>query len=80
MLKKEKVLYMDEMYHYAMQVFQTCNYYKQDFVKMTENSKLYFRKGASELLDLCKSSRVPLIIVSGGLAELIEHSLRLLAK
>ena len=71
---------MDEWWHKDMQCFQTANYYKQDFATMTEKSSILFRKGAEDLLNLCKSSKIAVVIVSGGLSELIEHSLRLLEK
>ena len=45
---------------------------------MTKESKLLFRRGTQDLLRLCKKLDIPLVIVSGGIHELIEESLRLL--
>eukprot|EP00353_Schmidingerella_taraikaensis_P012570 CAMPEP_0185579648 /NCGR_PEP_ID=MMETSP0434-20130131/15330_1 /TAXON_ID=626734 ORGANISM="Favella taraikaensis, Strain Fe Narragansett Bay" /NCGR_SAMPLE_ID=MMETSP0434 /ASSEMBLY_ACC=CAM_ASM_000379 /LENGTH=86 /DNA_ID=CAMNT_0028197713 /DNA_START=492 /DNA_END=752 /DNA_ORIENTATION=- len=45
---------------------------------MTEESKLLFRKGAQHLIKLCQGSGIQMVIVSGGIYELIEHSLRML--
>lgn len=45
---------------------------------MTKQSKLLFRRGTQNLLRLCNKLEIPLVIVSGGVHEIVEESLRLL--
>ena len=45
---------------------------------MTAESRLLFRKGTPELLQLCQNLDIEMLIVSGGISELIHESLRIL--
>lgn len=47
---------------------------------MTVESKLLFRRGTKDLFRLCQSLDIKAMIVSGGIYELIEESLRLLER
>ena len=63
-----------------MQEFSGAGFTRADFATMTENSKLLFRKGAQNLIKMCQGKGIELIVVSGGIYELIDHSFRMLER
>ena len=63
-----------------MEAFSSAGFTKADFTRMTEESKLMFRKGSQHLLKLCQGCDIRFLIVSGGISELIQHSLRMLER
>ena len=76
--REEKLKHTEAWWLGDMQAFSSAGYSRRDFAKMTKESKLLFRRGTQDLLRLCKKLDIPLVIVSGGIHELIEESLRLL--
>lgn len=45
---------------------------------MTLTSKLIFRKGTGALINVCKEIGLPIVVVSGGIHELIDAALKIL--
>lgn len=45
---------------------------------MTLTSKLIFRKGTGALINVCKEIGLPIVVVSGGIYELIDAALKIL--
>ena len=76
--REEKLKHIEAWWLQDMNAFSTAGYSRKDFAKMTMESKLLFRRGTQDLMRLCQSLDVPMVIVSGGIYELIEASLRLL--
>jgi phosphoserine phosphatase len=76
--REEKLKHTEAWWSGDMKAFSSAGYSRRDFEKMTKESKLLFRRGTQDLLRLCKKLDIPLVIVSGGIHELIEESLRLL--
>ena len=61
-----------------MSAFVTAGFNKTDFAHMTLTSKLLFRKGVLRLINLCKEIDLPIVVLSGGIHELIEASFKIL--
>ena len=61
-----------------MEAFVMAGYNRADFERMTAESRLLFRKGTPELLQICQNLDIEMLIVSGGISELIHESLRIL--
>ena len=78
MSREDKMAELDKWWMSDMKAFTSAAYSKSDFAQMTRESKLLFRNGTLELLEMCQAEQVQLLLVSGGIYELIEESLRLL--
>jgi len=61
-----------------MSAFVGAGYNKTDFAHMTLTSRIIFRRNTNNLIDLCKRVDLPIVILSGGITELIEASLKIL--
>jgi len=75
---EERLKHLEDWWRSAMISFCSAGYSRRDFKKMTKQSKLLFRRGTQNLLRLCNKLEIPLVIVSGGVHEIVEESLRLL--
>ena len=78
--RAEKSRHLEAWWTQDMQAFSSHGYTRQDFAKMTLESKLLFRRGTQDLFKLCQGLGIQALIVSGGIYELIEESLRLLER
>ena len=61
-----------------MTEFSSARFTVDDFATMTRESKLVFRRGAQDVFRICLQHDIEMLIVSGGIYELIEQSLLLL--
>ena len=69
---------MKEWWDEDFRLFVEAKYKEGDFAKMCVESKLLFRKGMGQLMHLSGHNKIPLMIVSGGISEIIECHLGLL--
>ena len=76
--KADKMAHLKKWWTKDMEAFVMAGYSRADFEKMTAESRLLFRKGTPELLQLCQNLDIEMLIVSGGISELIHESLRIL--
>jgi len=55
------------------------NFSKESFKEMVDHSheKFYFRDGIIELFEIVLEYKIPFYIISGGLHDIIEHSLKI---
>lgn len=76
--REEKLVHLDNWWRSDMTAFTKAGFTRRDFAKMTEESELLMRHGTKQLFRTCIGASVPVLIVSGGIHEIVEHSLRLL--
>ena len=74
----EKLLHLDEWWNKDLAAFVTAKFNKTDFAHMTLTSKLIFRKGTGALIKVCKEIELPIVVLSGGIHELIDAALKIL--
>ena len=74
----EKLLHLDEWWNKDLAAFVTAKVNKPDFAHMTLTSKLIFRKGTGALIKVCKEIELPIVVLSGGIHELIDAALKIL--
>ena len=76
---EEKLTHLDEWWNRDMAAFVTAGFNKTDFAHMTMTSKLIFRRSTLSLFNECKQASVPIIVLSGGIHELIEAAFKILS-
>ena len=75
---REKMEHLNDWWTADMEAFVSSGYTSADFALMTMQSKLLFRRGVHELFNECSTLGVDMIVVSGGIHELIDISLKIL--
>ena len=75
MSKSEKYQHMFAWWDENLRVYAEMALKKEDFAKIILESRLVFRDGIRELVSTTNNLHVPLMIVSGGITEIIEASL-----
>lgn len=76
---EEKLTHLDEWWNRDMAAFVTAGFNKTDFAHMTITSQLIFRRSTLSLFNECKQASVPIIVLSGGIHELIEAAFKILS-
>lgn len=71
---KEK--HMQEWWDKCNQALLEEGFNKSDLVQFVNNSSLCFRFGLPEFLARCKNQNIPITILSGGIGNLVETSLK----
>lgn len=74
--KKEKEKYMLEWYQGCMDLYYEFKITKEDLEKSIKNSKIILRNGLAELLCNLHKNKVPVIILSAGIGNVIEQTLK----
>jgi hypothetical protein len=77
---EEKLVHLDEWWNRDMAAFVTAGFNKTDFAHMTITSKLIFRRSTLSLFNECRQASLPIIVLSGGIHELIEAAFKILQK
>lgn len=75
--KKRKEKYMEEWYWKNMNLFYKYHLTYDVLMKCLENSSIDFRDGAKEFLDKLNKNKIPTIILSAGIGNVIEEFLKL---
>lgn len=75
---EEKLKHLDEWWTRDMSAFVSAGFNKTDFAHMTLTSKLLFRRSSLSLINLCREFKLPIVVLSGGIHELIEASFKIL--
>ena len=70
--KEDKRLMMVQWWEKSLGILANKNFKKQNYGKVVISSKILFRDGLSELLQLSQSLGVPLTVVSAGIKEIIQ--------
>lgn len=74
---KEKIKAMETWYQECMDLYQEHGLTKEKLTKaITNNQKMQFRKGAKEFLEKMAQEKIPVIILSAGIGNVIEGFLR----
>lgn len=74
---EEKEVYMEEWYNKCINLYYEHHLTKEKLEKSIKDSKLIFRKGAREFLKKANQNQIPLIILSAGIGNVIEHFLKM---
>lgn len=72
----EKEKYMIEWYEKCINTYYEYNLTKEKLEKSINQGDLIFRKGAKEFLKKAKENKIPLIILSAGIGNIIEQFLK----
>ena len=72
--QEEKGKQMQDWWEGTMTIFSSIGLQRADYARVVLESRLLFRHGVNDLLSLASKLRLPLFIVSGGLAEIIQAS------
>ena len=75
---EDKLNHLNDWWKSDLALFIKAGFNKTDFAHMMLTSKLIFRKGTNNLLNLCKEIDLPIIVLSGGIHELIDASFKIL--
>jgi 2-hydroxy-3-keto-5-methylthiopentenyl-1-phosphate phosphatase len=70
----EKSKHMFTWWEENLKIFSQMALRREDFAKIVLESRLLFRDGIQELLATTFSLNIPMLIVSGGISEIIEGS------
>lgn len=74
--KEEKEIEMKKWYSECMKLYYRYGLSKEKLELSIKESKLIFRKGAKEFLQMCISKGIPIIILSAGIGNVIEQFLK----
>lgn len=74
--KEEKLKEMEIWYSECMNLYYKYNLTKEQIKKSIQRSKLEFRKGAKEFLQIMHDENIPVIIVSAGIGNTIKQFLK----
>ncbi|KAI9020415.1 pyrimidine 5'-nucleotidase [Hyaloraphidium curvatum] len=72
----EKVAAMEEWWIKAHEIIMESRMKKSDIVEMVRGTVVQFRGGTDRLMDLVEQLRIPMLVFSAGLANVIEEILR----
>lgn len=73
---KEKEKAMEEWYSKCMDLYYKYNLTQEQIMKSIDNSDLIFRNGAKEFLQDMYEKKIPVIILSAGIGNVIERFLK----
>ena len=73
---KEREKYIIEWYDKCMELYYTYHLTKQKLKESIDNSKLILREGAKDFLFKLYENDIPVIILSAGIGNVIEQSLK----
>lgn len=76
MNEKEREKYIIEWYDKCMDLYYTYHLTEQKLKQSIENSKLILREGAKDFLFHLYKENIPVIILSAGIGNVIEQSLK----
>lgn len=65
---------MVEWWEGNLDLFATMKLNREDFMHLVLESRILFRNGIQEMMDTAKRLKIPFLIVSGGITEIIESS------
>ncbi len=74
--EKEKEKYIVEWYSKSINTYYEYNLTKEDIEKSIKQSNLTFRKGAKEFIKKANNCKIPLIILSAGIGNVIKEFLK----
>nr|CAG8494122.1 9217_t:CDS:2 [Entrophospora candida]CAG8566843.1 6593_t:CDS:2 [Entrophospora candida] len=75
--RQEKIPYMVEWWEKAHELLINEKINKDDLAKMAAESTIKMRPGLASLINTCNEKKVPLLIFSAGLGNVIEQVLRI---
>jgi len=73
---EEKKKAMEEWYHKSLNLYYAYHLTKEQLEKSIAQSNLFFRQGAKQFLQDMYTNRIPVIILSAGIRNVIEYFLK----
>jgi len=68
---------MLDWWHGNLTLFSSLGLTKADFLAIVEESRLLFRHGLEELMNINDALKIPFFVVSGGISEIIQSHFEL---
>ncbi len=73
---KQKEEYMQEWYIKSMELYYKYNLTEEKLIKCIEKGKIYLREGAKDFFYKLHENKIPVIILSAGIGNVVKKSLQ----